>query len=432
MSSLVEMRERMTARLADLDALVGKPNRSEDDERAIDALLAEVNDLGPKIDREREIEAVAKTRASYVDAGRADRASALQPTADAVAVASSPIGKFVGSDAYRAALSNPRGISDPVKVGSFRNQPTFVHDGSAINAAELRAVIHSGTAPSSMLQPQVLPNVYRGNNQPQNVRDVLVNASTNSDTIVVMQESAFTNNAAETAEATSVSTGDKPESALTFTEASFPVRWIAHWMPITRQMLEDIPAMQSYVDERLRYGLARRENSELLNGNGTAPNIRGILQTSGIQSLDGTYFTGAPVEAAGTNAENPNRILRAKVKIATTGAATATFVIANPADVEKWISYADTDGRYLFGNPFGGNPTTVWGMPVVQTEDITAGTVLVGDGLMAGVFDRHDARVYTTDSHSDYFIRNLFVILAEQRIALAVFRPAAFASVALA
>lgn len=433
MSNLVGLREQMTARLSELDALVKNDKRSADDESRIDSLLAEVNDLGPRIDREREIDAAMKARSAYIESG-SERASAIEPAAaPAFDAPSSPLGKFVNSPEYKRALQHPRGLSESVQVGSFRERVApAMYDGSVINPLELRTHINSGTAPSNMLLPQVLPNVYRGNNIPNNVRDVLVNAQTSSDAIVVMQESSYTNNAAEVAEATSSSTGAKPESDIAFTEATFNVRTIAHWMAITRQMLEDLPAMQTYVDERLRYGLARRENGQLLNGNGTAPNLRGLLQTSGIQALDGTYFTANPVQAAGTNAENVNRLLRAKVKVATTAYATATFIIANPADVEKWISYADADGRFLYGNPFGGNPTAIHGLPIVQTEDIAAGTALVGDGLMAGVFDRMDARVYTTDSHSDYFIRNLFVILAEQRIALAVFRPVAFAAVTLA
>jgi len=433
MSKLVQLREQMTARLVELDSLVKSDKRSSDDDARIDALLTEVNDLGPQIDREREIDAAMRAKSAYMDSG-SDRASAVEPVdapASDVRAAASPIGRFVHSAEYKRALQHPRGLSEAVVVGSFRSAPMVSFDGNVVNVGELRTHINSGTAPSHMLLPQVLPTVYRGNNIPNNVRDVLVNAQTSSDAIVVMQESSFTNNAAEVAEATSAITGAKPESDIAFTEATFNVRTMAHWMAITRQMLEDLPSMQTYVDERLRYGLARRENNQLLNGNGSAPNLRGLLQTSGIQALDNTYFAANAVEAAGTDAENVNRILRAKTKVATTGAATATFIVANPADVEKWISYADTDGRFIYGNPFGGNPTSMHGLPIVQTEDIAAGTVLVGDGLMAGVFDRMDARVYTTDSHSDYFIRNLFVILAEQRIALAVFRPAAFASVSL-
>jgi HK97 family phage major capsid protein len=249
-----------------------------------------------------------------------------------------------------------------------------------------------------------------------------------------MQEASFTNAAAEVAEATSPSTGLKPESDLTFTEATFPVRWVAHWMQITRQNLEDLAFIQGYIDGRLLQGLARREDNQILNGNGTPPNLTGLLQTSGILTLDGTYFTGAPVKDVGTANENANRIRRAmtRLRLSSVGGAIPSFVVANPADVEDWDTVTDAQRQYLFGGPFAGMTTRLWGLPIVQSENIAAKTSLVGDGTMAAVVDRKDAQIYTTDSHADYFLRNLFVILAEERLALPVFRPSGFAKVTLA
>ena len=84
------------------------------------------------------------------------------------------------------------------------------------------------------------------------------------------------------------------------------------------------------------------------------------------------------------------------------------------------------------GGPLAPAQRRLWGLQVVESANIAAKTALVGDGTMAAVVDRNQARIYTTDSHSDYFIRNILVILAEERVALPVFRPAAFASVQLA
>jgi len=264
------------------------------------------------------------------------------------------------------------------------------------------------------------------------MRDVLLNFSTTSDSITVLQESGFTNAAVEVAEATVVSDGAKPESALTFTEVSYPVRWIAHWIPITRQMLEDLAFIRGYIDQRLLTGLARREDGQILNGDGVAPNLKGILATSGIQVLDAAYFAGLPVKNAGTDNENINRLRRAKTKIMVTGQAIPTFAVMNPSDLEVIDTITDANRQYLLGGPTNPNVRTLWGLPVVESQNIAAGTALVGDGSMAAVVDRSQARIYTTDSHSDYFIRNIFVILAEERIAVPVFRPAAFAKVTLA
>lgn len=436
-----ELREKMTARLKELDDLAGKTDRSAEEEARVDALLAEVNDLGPQIDRQRDIESAVSRRAEF-EAPAGTRASGLAERPDAAervhAPHTSPMRRFLDSQEYKSALNHPKSISQPVDIGSFhRRGGAWQAEDGPTSPEELRAVIHSGVPSASMLLPQVVPGVFRAGEAPLVMRDVLVNAQTSSDAITFMEESGFTNSAAEVAEATAtngvgLTGGVKPESALTFTETTVPVRWIAHWMPLTRQLLEDLPAMRSYVEERLVTGLRRREDNQLLNGNGTAPNISGILNNSGIQTLDGTYFTANPVVGVGTARENFDRTLRAKTLIQTVAKAQASFVVVNPGAYERMQSFADANGQYYAGGPFsaGGVPT-LWGLPVVQSENIANNRALVGDGLMAAIFDRHDARIYTTDSHADFFIRNLIVILAEERLALAVFRPAAFAHVTL-
>lgn len=334
--------------------------------------------------------------------------------------------QFIESDEFKAYAKSPLGKGRPVKFSGMFPE----YDRSANGPDGEKALIYSGTGSASMLLPQVLPTIYRGAEAPLVMRDVLLNLNTSSDTVTVMQESGFTNAAAEVAEATAVNEGAKPESTLTFTEASFPVRTIAHWIPITRQMLEDLPMMEGYVEQRLRTGLLRREDNQFLNGDGVAPNLKGILATSGIQDLDATYFAGAPVADASAVNDNINRIRRAKRVIQVTGDAQATFVVMNPVDKEMFDTATDADKNYLLSGPLASSVSTLWGLRVVESENISAGTALVGDGTMAAVVDRRDAQVYLADQHSDFFVRNIFVMLAEERVALPVFRPAAFAKVA--
>lgn len=346
--------------------------------------------------------------------------------------------KFIASEELEAARKSPKGVmADPVEIGSLFPSKSGADWTDGLKPEEIRALITSATPSASFLLPQVLPTIYRGIEPTLVMRDVLLNFTTTSDSITVLQESGFTNAAVEVAEATAVdgsgvTGGVKPESALTFTEASFPVRWIAHWIPITRQMLEDLAFMRGYIDQRLLTGLARREDSQILNGTGVAPNLTGLLATSGIQTLDAAYFAGLPVKNAGTDNENINRLRRAKTKIMVTGQATPTFIVMNPSDLEVIDTITDANRQYLLGGPTNPNVRTLWGLPVVESQNIAAGTSLVGDGSMAAVVDRSQSKIYTTDSHSDYFIRNIFVILAEERLALPVFRPAAFAKVTLA
>jgi HK97 family phage major capsid protein len=112
-----------------------------------------------------------------------------------------------------------------------------------------------------------------------------------------------------------------------------------------------------------------------------------------------------------------------------TGQAMPSFFVINPTDLEVFDTITDSTREYLLGGPTNPGVRTLWGLPCVESQNIAAGTVLVGDGSMAAVVDRSQSKIYTTDSHSDYFIRNIFVVLAEERLALPVFRPTAFAIV---
>src|SRR4029450_9512147 len=105
-----------------------------------------------------------------------------------------------------------------------------------------------------------------------------------------------------------------------------------HYIPITRQMLEDLAFIRGYVDQRLLQGLARREETQILNGNGVAPNLLGLLSACGVQVLDTTYFNANPVKSAGTDNENINRLRRAKTKLMVTGQAMPSFIVLNPAE----------------------------------------------------------------------------------------------------
>jgi HK97 family phage major capsid protein len=443
MKTLKELRERMSALSPELEQLTRKlkdGELSEAEELRVDEVLAEINEIGPQIERAVAAEAASTRARTLVGEPAGQRASGQVPSGEESEVdRRAPVRRFVESEAYLQAMAGgtarPVTRDRPTLVGSFHRRAGGPRFGdAAIGPDEARALLTSGSPSASFLLPEVLPTIYRARERDLRMRDVLAGGSTSSDAITVLQETGFTNAAAETAEATTVADGAKPESALTFNEVTFPVRTIAHWIPVTRQMLADLPFMQSYIEDRLRTGIERREDAQIIAGNGTAPNLRGLLNTTGVQVLDATYFTANPVINAGQAVENYNRILRARsvIRLSTLGGAQATFAVINPTDYEKMLTIGDANRQYYGPGPFSGaGIASLWGLSVVESENIAAGTSLVGDGLMAAVIDRMDATIYTTDSHSDFFIRNILVILAEERIALPVFRGEAFAKVTL-
>lgn len=244
------------------------------------------------------------------------------------------------------------------------------------------------------------------------VGDLVAPGTTDNNTISYMEETTFTNNAAETAEGAT-----KPEAALAYTERTENVRKIPVWIPVTTEFLEDISGVQSMIEGRLKLMIKQREEGQLLVGNGTAPNISGILDRA-IQ----TQAKGADTV--------PDAVYKAITKVEVTGDADPDWFVTNPNDWQAVRLLTTTDGIYIWGSPAEAGPERIWGLNVRKTARITENTGLVGAFRQyAQVFRRTGIDIKIGDQHSDYFVNNKVVILAEERLAFAVYRPYAFCSV---
>ena len=217
----------------------------------------------------------------------------------------------------------------------------------------------------------------------------------------------------------------KPQSSFSFVGEQAPVRTLAHWEAAHRNVLADEPQLRSIIDNELMYGLRLLEDNQILNGDGAGENLLGVLNTPNIQEY--AWSDGATTPVADTKADAIRR------------AATLSFlayyepsgIVLHPNDWEDIELTKDEQGQYLVAVSvaMGGEPR-VWRMPVVDTPAITEGTALVGAfGTAAQLYDREQASIRISEQHSDFFVRNAIVILAEQRLALAVKRPEAFVKV---
>jgi HK97 family phage major capsid protein len=243
------------------------------------------------------------------------------------------------------------------------------------------------------------------------IRDLLAPGETDTGIIEYAVETAFTNNAATVAEGAL-----KPQSDITFDLRSSPARTIAHVMKASRQILDDAPQLQSVIDGRLRYGLNFVEEAQFLYGDGAAQNLFGIVPQA-------TAFSAA---FAVTGETAIDRISLAMLQ-ATLALYPPTGIVLNPTDWTKISMTKDSMGRYIIGDPQGTVTPQLWGLPVVATPAITAGTFLVGSfRLAAQIFDRLTTEVLISTEDQDNFVKNMVTIRGEERVALAVYRPAAF------
>ena len=439
---IAEMKERFNLLAAEMSTLYQKEERSADEESRLDSVIAEFNDLGEKLTKEQNrAAAVAQAnsaRQSQRVSGIVPQAGAEEAEKQARKIDTRSMGRrFADSEQlkrYREAGAGS-GKSDPFEVKSFyhREASPLVHTED-MTPQELRALVYTGALPNDYIQPQFVPGFFRGDDLEGSLRSVLINGQTTSDAITFFRETSATNNAAVVGQATATTgtSGLKPESGLAFAQATEAVKTIATWIPITRQTLWDASQMETYVNQRLMDFLRLEESDQILNGDGVGENFTGLLNTSGVQDLDTTvYFTGSPVADAGSANENYNRIRRAKTLIRTVGRARANFVVVNPEDSESFDTATNANNNYYGAGPFSGNGVpNLWGLRVVEDENIAAGSALVGDGRMAAIWDRMQAQIMT-GYINDQLVRNMLTLLAEERLALTVFRPQAFAVVEL-
>lgn len=256
--------------------------------------------------------------------------------------------------------------------------------------------------------------------KPLTVRDLITVTTTNSDTVKFVQQGTFTNNADITPESTATNdaNGVKPESAIAYTPVEASVKNIAHWVPITRQALADAGQLQGYVNTLMMYGLEEKLNSQVLVGDGTGDNFTGITATSGIST-----------QAWDTDVLTTTR--KARTKVGTQGRARPTAWVMNPVDWEEIDLAKDGEQRYYYGGPSVLGTPRLWGVPVVEDEAMTENTTVIADWKLAYLWDRQQATMYTTNSHSDFFVRNIIALLTELRAAFGVLRPAAFVSTSI-
>lgn len=292
------------------------------------------------------------------------------------------------------------------------------------------------TDAGSLLVPDRLGMLDPFYQRPLTLRDLVTNGTTQTDVIEFVRLVSVTNAAAPVAEATtsaaptqSASTGPlvnavgggyKPESAMVFEKATTTVRTIAHWIPATKRALSDVGQLQTLIDAFLLYGLEEEVEDQIISGAGTGENFQGIAGTSGIQ-------TQAAHGAAPETILDTARMARRKVRIG--GRSTPTAYAFNPLDWEAIELLKDANYRYFGQGPFAMMTPTLWGLPVVESEAVPAGTAYCADWSKAILWDREQASIQVTDTHADFFIRNLVAILAELRAAFAVLRPAAFVKI---
>lgn len=365
-----ELKSALDAHGKAIDAAIAKfDGQIAEKGKADDEIRAEVKALTEKF--EKSVTELAQKMETASNTGAEERKSAGE--------------EFVESEQFKAFLSGAR---DKARV-EVKNTVTI-----------------SSSTGFEMQKPGIIP----GNFAPTTIRDVIPQVNVSDFSVAALREASWTNSAAEVAQAAA-----KNESDITFERYNVAIETVAHWLKITKQLAADAPAVVSYINARLRDGLAQRIDRQLLLGDGSSPNLSGLTDTGN--------FTAYSLAASGDTVTDG--INKAKYAMwAATGVA-PDVAIVNPADwgaMERTRESAGS-GAYLYGAPGAAANVNPFGVRIVLSNNVTAGNVLVGNLAQAAVLYVREGAVVEMGYVNDDFTKNLITIRAEERLGLGVERP---------
>jgi HK97 family phage major capsid protein len=271
------------------------------------------------------------------------------------------------------------------------------------------------TSAGVLVEPQRL-GLISPPDQPLLVRGLLMPGTTTSNALEYPREKLFTNGAApQTAELAM-----KAQSDITFEMVSTTVKTIAHFMYASKQIMDDAPQLASYINGRLIYGLKYVEEQQLLLGDGTGQNLLGIIPQATAYDED----LEALLEIQNRNKMDVLRVAMLQVQLALYP---PSGIVLHPTDWAAITLVKDANGNYLIANPQSTVSQMLWSLPVVPSMSMPQGQFLVGAfQLGAQLFDREQANIAISYEDRDNFVKNAVTIRAEERLALAVYRPQAF------
>ena len=410
-------------------------NVAAEDEEAWNAAVAEGLDAeaeaGKAATREGTKETARDRFAYYHGKGTGGRPLPFQTIAADEAVGKSLGELFVDSPAYKQAIE--QGVHKTLGM-KFRTDPVELRTprGMVQIGGASTDILHTEGDSSPLVVPQArrLAGIYGFGQRPLTVRSVFPNEDTDADAIEFIKQVSQDNATAlavKQSTTTSDAAGLKKQSSFGMALETAYAETIATWFAASRKSLAQPSVIRSFIDNQGRYYLGLEEEEQLVNGNGTRPNISGILDQDERLHFD--------ISAAG-GWDNLDALRHAKTMTRTgLSRLPSTWVLLNPNDSEGFDLLKDGNGLYRGGNPIGPGfaegELPIWRLQRVETEAVEEGKAIVGSRAAATVFQRAPIRVLTTDSHEDFFVRNLVVILFEEELAFPVYFPTAIVEVEL-
>lgn len=409
-AEIVEVAEplRDAFRAAGPDLDFGKSDLPGDDGTAKSVaavnMQKRLNDLGERADEFAAADAT-QTRLDAIADGKGFLVGdALGASLDATGEEIKSFYKqFMDSDAYKnRKAGSPESVID-VDVKAYLEQheaKTVMSTGAGFAPQDIRSGLVVGAAFQTPLVVDLIPVV-----------------PTDQAAYVYMSQTTRTNNAAEIKESVDGTLQTSAESAFAWTQVTETIRKISHHVPVTDEQLEDIPGMLALINGDMVSGVRERLSSQIINGDGTAPNIEGFLD-AGRATIDVDTTGDFYADAADKLIENVRK----------TGFAEPDAFVTHPTDWHRYRRATTTDGIYIAGHPSDDVAARLWAKPAVVTTEIAAGSMLCGAfNQYSKLVVKRGVSVQISSEHASNFLTGVQTIKAEMRATLAVTRETAFA-----
>jgi HK97 family phage major capsid protein len=335
-----------------------------------------------------------------------EMATKLNERLDAIEVSNKKAFSAKKRMTFKGALSEAfeNGAIENLAKGNSRSASFEIKADMTVGADFTGEVIPADRVPGYKFDPT----------RPTHIRQLLAQGSTQSDVVRFVKESGYSNGAAATAEGATLGQSD-----FDMTAADANVRKIGTYFRISEEMLLDTPQLTSYLSARAPEKLLEVEDTQILSGNGTAPNISGII-------TDATAFAAGDLADSVDEANDFDVIVAALNQLAAANY-NADTILLNPSDFHKILLLKDSQNNYLKDQVYNGLQPVFMGVKVVLNTAIPAGDFLIGNfgvGTQLWVRDGVNVEFFREDGTN---VRDGFVtVRVSERIALTNYLPNAF------
>lgn len=343
-----------------------------------------------------------------------EKANALQQQMDAFETNAKRLSggnnrqNWVGS--IVSQISDVKGFAEQVRThkGMTFNVPVF---DTKVLTGETDYV--DSTTSANVVPPAYQPGIVFNPDRAQHVREFLPTGTTTSDTIRYIEEKNYVDGAGFR------NTGSvMGETTFDLESKDAQVRNISTYLRLTDEMLADVPGLTSYLSARLPKKIRVKEDNALLYGVDSPFTFTGITEVA-------SAYTDA---LADSNVNRFDVLIQAIAQVRD-GEYSATAIMVHPDDYYNLLLTKDGQGAYVMPDSFrfGGTAPRVAGVPLIANTAITTGDFLVGDfSLGAQLFDRQQSSIRFFEQDQDNAIRGVVTVVANERIALPIYRPTAF------